>query len=536
MAPTRSTAEALTEALRPLRLALLIGVDEYRDPAFERLRFAGHDAEELGRALLAPGGGGFDRVVTLTGPEATTRARILWELQVISKNLREEDSVVVYFSGHGTLDGAASAARLYLVSSDASSSDLRGSALDVESLRDFFSSMPAMRKALVIDACFNGRGKSRVDPALQPRVDELLSSVSRMRLSSLASGEAQLSASSPGRPAFEDEALQHGVYTHFLLQALTWGRDEADIDADGLLTAWEAHEFARARTMDHTDRAQVPEAALRVVGVNDLVLAGSPASRAERDRALVYDYRTGPAGLEGATLMVDGRSKGVFPAAIALEPGTHHIELRDPKGALTLDGYVDLRRGAVVQAGDLAVMVREDRYLLSIRPAWGGGARETWGPVWGAGFLGLEIWTALRKARPAAKGLTASLALGAGMSPSRQGVDDLVRRGRGMIWGGVGLGWSGGAGRFRGKLAWEGRATYVPLTRLDGSPGVTLPEEAGWIVFSTGPAGQIGLALGRRWSLVLGGSAQGSPIRMEEGGPMRLRAFFVASGGLEFAL
>lgn len=102
--PASTTAEALSRELEPRRFALLVGVDDYDDPTFTDLRHARDDAELLGEVLRAASVGAFDEVTVL--PDAS-RDEVLAALRRIAADLRRRDTVVVYFSGHGTriLDG-----------------------------------------------------------------------------------------------------------------------------------------------------------------------------------------------------------------------------------------------------------------------------------------------------------------------------------------------------------------------------------------------------------------------------------------------
>lgn len=273
---------------------------------------------------------------------------------------------------------------------------------------------------------------------------------------------------------------------------------------------------------------------MRVVGRNDLALVGGEAERAERDHALVFDYRG--ARFDGATLVVDGRARGSFPGTVALSAGMHHIELRATDGELLADGYARVPARASVPVRDLPVLVREDRVLLSVRPTFGTGPARSWGPLWGPGFLGLELAGGVRKARGGGRGLLFTLRLGGGVSPTREGLEGLVRRGRGLLWGAGGLGWAGGPRRLRIRATWDAQATLLPLSRLPGESHVTLPAEAGWLIFSSGPSATVGLATGRRTTLVLGGTAQFTPMRSGPSVPVRLHTFGLVHAGLEVAL
>ena len=100
--PSTSTSKELSKAVQARRVALVIGVDDYNSPFFPDLRYAGSDAQELGKVLSSEEGG-FERVVVLDRPEQTSRSRILEELRSISADLEREDIFVLYFSGHGTV-------------------------------------------------------------------------------------------------------------------------------------------------------------------------------------------------------------------------------------------------------------------------------------------------------------------------------------------------------------------------------------------------------------------------------------------------
>jgi uncharacterized caspase-like protein len=531
--PARSTADELSRALEPRRVALVIGVSRYDDPAFPDLAYADDDAEAVAE-LLSSKAGGFDEVVLLAEPGQATRQEVLRRLRFATTDLGQEDVFVLYFSGHGTLSGADEPS-LFLLPADAAPGDLATSALELDALRGYLARLPVQRKALVVDACFNGDGKSSVDPELLGRVDELLAQVDGSDPARLAGGEAHLFASSPGRPAFEDPDLKHGVYTHYLLQALSWARQAADLDADGLITAWEAHDYARGRAIDHTDGAQVPEAALRVVGRNDLAFVGDPAARTERDQALVFDYSGGLSPFAGAQLFIDGRPKGVFPGAVLVAPGAHKVEVRATDGRVLLDGYAKLEANRSIPVRELKVLSRQDKAMQALR--FGGlfGARDSWGAIWGGGVLAVEAFGALRRARAPGEGFYLGGTFGVGVSPTRDGMAGLVQRGRGTFWLGIEPGWAGSHRRALFRLGWQLRATMVPVARLPGIAHATLPEEAGWVIFSTGPTAQLGVALGRNLSFVLALTVQTSPFAAADE-PVKLHSFAVTSAGLEIAL
>jgi len=527
-----STAEELSRALDPRSIAVVVGVDAYRHPAFPDLRFAADDAEAMAELLLSPEGGGFDRVVVLT--EQADRETVLRELRNAAADLLPDDVFLFYFSGHGTLQPASDeVGRLFLLPSDANPADLESTALELLAVREFFSGLPAERKALIVDACFHGEGKSVLDPSAAASLDALVANTDQSSLRGLGAGEAHLFASTLGRPAFEDAELGHGVYTHYLLQAMTWARAAADLDGDSLLTAWEAHDFARSRTAEHTGGQQIAEASFRVVGGNDLLMAGDPAARSTRERALLFHYGGSSGLFAGSTLVVDGAAKGVFPGTFAIEPGRHHVEVRDPDGKLTVDGYAELSAGQSVPARDLGVLVREDRVVQSFRAGVGGGP-AAWGPLWGDGFVALELWTALRVPRGKAKGLFGAITLGAAVSPTRRDLDRLTRQGRGTFWFAGELGYGADYRRLRLRGSWQVRGTLLPVARFPGEDHPLLPEETGWFFASTGPSVHVGVILDRRASLVAVGTLQLTRLDPQGTGTPTVLPFGSMTVGLEF--
>lgn len=532
----RTTSEELRATLDGRRIALLVGVSDYDSSAFPDLDFAGTDAAALHDLLLDPGVGGFDRLVLLNEGATTTRARVLSSLRNLAVDLRPEDQFLVYFSGHGTLAVRGEDPELFLLTRDADPSDLPGTAIELSTVREWFGLLPAERKVLLVDSCFHGEGKSVANPTVGQDPATLAERIELSTARGMRSGEAHLFASTFGLPAYEDKALGQSVFTHYVLQALSWARSDADRDGDGLITAWEVHDFARQRTRQHTSDRQLPEASIRVVGGNDFVFAGDPAARADREQALVFHYGPARAAWAGASLVVDGQSKGVFPATLAVQPGHRHVEVRSSTGELLLDGYAEFDAGESVRVNDLTVRVREDRAIFGARAGFVGGPPAQWGSLWGDGLGGVEAFTALRKARGGGRGLYLAGTIGLGVSAARFGDDGLVRQPRFAGWLAAEGGWGFDVRRFRLRVGWQARATVLPVARHGAAAPELRDEEAGWVLGSMGPTLQLGVHLSRRTSLILAGALHGVPVDLSGDGAVRLEALGAVTAGVEFAL
>lgn len=527
--PARTTLEALAEVRPPRRVALVMGTDAYGDPAFPPLKHARHDAEALAEQLRSAQGGGFDQVVLLLDP---TRAEAVAGLQEVARGLRRDDTVLVYLSGHGTRRPGVDASapwRRYLLPTDAAARDLATTALEVEALQEWLGTLPAARRALVVDACFDGDGKGVAAPEAPPP---------DAPPTRAAVGEAHLFATSAGRPSREDDHLGHGVYTWFLLDAMSWSFDEADVDDDGVLTAWEAHDHARGRTVEHTGGAQVPEAAIHVVGEADVVLAGSPSARRARDRALVYLYAGGPQGLDGARLLVDGRDKGQLPGTVPVAPGRHHVVLTDADGDVLVDGSMRFAPGQGYRADEVARLAQGPSRMAGARLATA--AAPPLRHALGAAAVGPELWWARRRTEGHARGLLTQAALGLASAPGRPSPDGTPRPARPLAWATGGPGWQGDRGPFRLRAGLGLSVVWMPpsyaTARDPDADPYTVASDAGWLFGALGPSLGAGLVLGRGWTLQL--DARPHVAALDADGDSRLQAvpFLVGGLGLELDL
>lgn len=337
-------AEGLDEAWRPRRVAVVVGVQDYADPALQGLRFPAKDARDLGAVLGDPEVGGFDRVVVVDGGPATTRAGILDTVRAATADLQRDDTFLLYLSGHGTLTlDPAAGSRLWFLPADGRLDDPADTGLAVADLERLVASLPARRRVLILDTCHNGRTNSK--SALAPDTRQTLA---RLRgeppppreVLEVSESEARLFAAQLQQPAMEDPALQNGVYTHYLVEALTTGA--ADLDGDGLVDVAEAHDYARDHTIARTGGMQVPRAEYRIVGREEIYLAGDPGLRARAERALIAATDE---LLAQARLLVDGVPRGALPGLTPVEPGRHVVEVRGRDGAVLARDRVRLAAG-----------------------------------------------------------------------------------------------------------------------------------------------------------------------------------------------
>lgn len=327
LVPLKLDEEALSSAYQPRRLALLIGVDTYDDPQWRNLRYSAKDATDLAEALRDPARGRFTQVRVLNRPEETTRAGILAALRQLKQEAtRPDDVVVVYLSAHGTLArDTRGELRRYLVARDSSYNAIPQTALSMDALKAEFDELPSRRRLLVLATCHSGSGKSLLPKELQEELRGIKSGFYARPLEESSRASMVFAACDWGETAREDEALQNDIYTHFLIEGLNGA---ADRNADGAVTATEAHDYARRRTFAFTEGRQRPSAEILEVGADPVVLSGG-IHRTGRPELYSYSPR-----LDGFTLKVDGEPRTELPGGTAVVPGRRKVELT--KGDATL--------------------------------------------------------------------------------------------------------------------------------------------------------------------------------------------------------
>lgn len=360
-------------AWAPRRVAVLVGIQDYADPALQGLRFPSKDARDLGAVLQSPDVGGFDRVFVITGGTATRRDDLLRALAVATADLGRDDTFLLYLSGHGTLTlDPLEGSRLWVLPSDARLDDPDRTGLSVTDLEELVNDLPARRRVLILDTCHNGRAGSK--SSLGSSTSQLLQGM-RGEIPAprgereVSESEARLYAAQYFQPAMEDPTLQNGVYTHFLIAGLTGARGAADLDHDGLVDVGEAHQYARDRTIAHTGGLQVPRAEYRIVGREEVYLAGSASTRSAAERALISAY---DAVLDRARILVNGVPRGELPTLVAVDPGPAVVEVETQDGRRVLRERVNLDAGETLSVESL-IEGRASALSVTAGPRWYGG-------------------------------------------------------------------------------------------------------------------------------------------------------------------
>jgi hypothetical protein len=319
--------EQVQEALFPKRLALVVGINTFKDNRWPPLKHAVNDANELGKILEDPKKGHFDQVEILSDPNGTNLKQIEEATErLLRQNKSPDDTVLVYFSTHGTLardpDGVLTR---FLVTTDSDQDRIRDTAFKIRSLEERFERLPSKKKALILASCHSGSGKSALPQPIAGDLSGIKGAFFVRPLQDISQASMILTACAWGETAREDDTLGHDIYTNFFLQALQAG----DADGDGAVTASEAHAYALEKTYAFSKGRQRPQVESSILGVDPIILSGQ---KERPGQPTLFSFL---AELDGFQVAIDGREKGSLPSRLLVDPGSHRVVIRNGDGAKT---------------------------------------------------------------------------------------------------------------------------------------------------------------------------------------------------------
>jgi len=218
-------------AARPSLHALVIGINEYRNPKL-KLDFAVADADLFAETLAATAGPLFGEVHVkrLTTPAETTRESVIRELRAM-RTLNPDDLFVFYVASHGTVDDG----EYFLITSEVGSTStakLKTDALSQNLVKELIANIPATKKLIVIDTCGAGKLGDAIQVAMMTRG---MSEDTAIKVLSRAVGSTVLAASTSVQEALEGYQ-GHGLFTHVLTEGM---KGRADSDGDGFVKTTE---------------------------------------------------------------------------------------------------------------------------------------------------------------------------------------------------------------------------------------------------------------------------------------------------------
>jgi len=192
---------------------LIIGIDNYSGE-WPKLRNAVNDAMVVSQVLNDKYS--FTQIKTLLNEEAT-RANILKEFEWLMNTVRENDNILIYYSGHGDYNEAMD--KGFWVPVDATVKSI-SRYISNEDIKSFLGGINSKHTLLVTDACFSGdifRGKTMTIPYEN-------STKYYQKVYSLNSRKALTSGGV--EPVMDKGRDGHSVFAYYFLKALNDNPDK----------------------------------------------------------------------------------------------------------------------------------------------------------------------------------------------------------------------------------------------------------------------------------------------------------------------
>jgi uncharacterized caspase-like protein len=208
--------------------AVVVGIDAYKDAAFNKLRCARADAVAVAKLLLGIADDQRDVRCFLDG-EATRSAIVRAIADDLPARIDADDIVLLYFAGHGSPERMGTNAKRsrYLIAHDTEFFAIHATGIDLDhDILQWLNYLSAAKLVvLVIDSCFSGAagGRTIMGPKLaaQPTIPFLAEPKPiSLRELDLGGGLVILCAADENQVAREDQVKGHGLFTYYLLDAL----------------------------------------------------------------------------------------------------------------------------------------------------------------------------------------------------------------------------------------------------------------------------------------------------------------------------
>jgi uncharacterized caspase-like protein len=226
--------------------ALLIGINEYDNPGFDKLNYAAEDANDIYRTLTDKEIGGFDQDDVILLVDNPTRTDLEKNLSTILKNTQPDDLFLMYFAGHGKLDKSG---KLCLATRDTQVENLRITSVPLDNIIGMIEETRCKNTVFIIDSCYSGAAEESYRGGAP---------VPNESFADFASGPGKIiiSASQTFGGARESKDLGHGVFTHYLVKGL---EGEADDGENPYISIDNLYEYISEKVKAKTNNSQEPK-------------------------------------------------------------------------------------------------------------------------------------------------------------------------------------------------------------------------------------------------------------------------------------
>ncbi len=259
---TSHPAQALQSGAAKLWV-LLVGVNHYQEADLPSLQYPAPDCQGLAQALNQATQAFPSKELCIYhdfADQMPTVNAVRKRLQAIAQAAQSQDTLLIYFSGHGLFDPQTE--QVVLCLSDTQKSHLYDSGLPMQELLQTLGSSLARQQLVWLDACHSGgltlrgtvsgaKGTAiETATAMPPNPTSRLVEVLRHRAAQGQGFYALLSCDRTQR-SWEFPELGHGVFTYYLMRGL---RGEA-ADAQGVIDADGLYKYVYHQTLRYIDKA-----------------------------------------------------------------------------------------------------------------------------------------------------------------------------------------------------------------------------------------------------------------------------------------
>ena len=235
--------------------AIVIGINQYQNT--RNLKYAVNDARAFRDYLKAYVGVSDERIFYLANQDATkTRIESLLGT-TIKRKASKDDTVIIFYAGHGAVEPDPSnldgdGFEKYLLPHDADLQDLYSTSISMNDIRTIFARIRADRLIFIADTCYSGASGGRTMMATKTRAnlsDKFYDRIARGK------GRVIISSCSANEISKEDDNLQHGVFSYYMLEGL---KGKADQDGDGIITVSELFSYISRKVPQASAQDQHP--------------------------------------------------------------------------------------------------------------------------------------------------------------------------------------------------------------------------------------------------------------------------------------
>lgn len=272
--------------------ALVIGIASFEDKVIPPLSYTASDAKSFADVLLSPQYGHFkqENVHILLNDQATTR-HIKEQLNWLARSAAPDDLVVVYIAAHGSPREVDIAGVSYIITHDTDIGtdpnnpdvdSLYATALPMVDLANAVATrVRAERTAIFLDTCFSGNAAQPEKKLMAPGIASGAIAPATLDHIKQGSGRIIFTASGVNEESLESDAIKHGYFTYYLVQALQ--QQSGAIPLSQAFAFVQQHVHARAQTEAHAEQNPVLS---RSEGNTDFSLGSPSATQATVEHSL----------------------------------------------------------------------------------------------------------------------------------------------------------------------------------------------------------------------------------------------------------